>query len=65
MADNLLEFQSEQERHEFRVDVFEDKLRQWVIDHGVHTPCTREEAKYGCLMCQELYKIIDELFKKD
>ena len=39
----------------------EEKLRQWITDNGEHIPCSREGSKYGCLMCQELYKIIDEL----
>ena len=38
----------------------EEKIRQWIIDNGNHTPCTREDSKFGCLMCQELYQALDE-----
>ena len=44
----------------------EVKLIEWIAENTEgHTDiCLRENAKEGCLRCQEFYRLLDELLKE-
>ena len=50
---------------ETAMNEIEKKLEKWITENQpTANICTRDEAKYGCQMCQEFWQLIDEIKKE-
>ena len=57
-----LNFKNKAERQQFRQDVAEQNLIDFLNENADGTGfCTRDDSKYGCLKCQEFFRLLDEL----